>query len=447
MAEASTSNSRTQHVDDEVSFRYNAENHESVDHESVQEDADLSHNNNNDPLGSSLETGDRLRDTGGFPIEFQAQLSDLIKNVVRDELQRSRVPEARDVFGNRSPIGGGRGARARSSGSTSRVGEYNHSSENLSRFHISDNVGFGGRFHPSRPHSVASHSHSSQSHDFHSRSRSNHDFNPRFNREDLSIKVRGYDPKDVDWHTYISHFEAVANQAGWTLRTKCARLMGALPSSLTGVVSGLPEPLKYTDLVARLDAVHGASSSRDDAIMKLSSCHKANDETIPLFAERVRQLIQRAYPEFTQIDKEEQALRVFLQGLPARHDMRLHMRMQNFHTLRDAAAYGTRLEQVIRDEKYHEQKKPVYARSSKEEAGQQTVGEYQVAISRLCSDVAQVKSNQEKQFQSMKSMQDTWKRDGNTKEKGKKASPQESQREKKTVGKQRTKENSPFCVP
>ena len=74
--------------------------------------------------------------------------------------------------------------------------------------------------------------------------------------------------------------------------------------------------------------------------------------------------------------------------------------------------------------KLYDQKKPVYARSSKEEAGKQAISEYQVAISRLCSDVAQVKSNQEKQFQSMTSMQYTWKRDGSTKEKGKKASPQ-----------------------
>ena len=73
-------------------------------------------------------------------------------------------------------------------------------------------------------------------------------------------------------------------------------------------------------------------------------------------------MIQRAYPDFAEAGKEEQALRVFLQEIPQRH-MRLLMRIQNFRTLKEATIYGAKLEQVIKDEKYIEGKRPVFNRS------------------------------------------------------------------------------------
>ena len=66
-------------------------------------------------------------------------------------------------------------------------------------------------------------------------------FNPsgRYYTEDLRIKVRYYNPKEIDWLTYNSHFEAVGTQSSWSVSTKCARLMVALQCSLTVVVAGL----------------------------------------------------------------------------------------------------------------------------------------------------------------------------------------------------------------
>ena len=232
-----------------------------------------------------------------------------------------------------------------------------------------------------------------------------HNPNGRYAREDLSIKVRAYDPKEIDWLTYKSHFEAVATQASWSLRTKCARLMGALQGNLTGVVTGLPTPIRYNDLIARLDAVHGISSSREDAILKLSSCRKEAGESIPLFAERVRQLTQRAYPDFTEAGREEQALRVFLQGIPPRYDMRLLMRMQGFRTLKEATIYGAKLEQVIKDEKYQEGKRPMFSRSVEAESDSGNLSDLSGVLSRLCSQVSEVKSGQGKQLKTLQNFQ------------------------------------------
>ena len=439
-------------VDDEVSFRVN--NHAGMINNSAHESPhtlnELLPNNNN--VGTdrheeaSLEAGDRLGSMEGISRELKSELCELVKNVVREELQRPRCPPAAHSDEIRSPVvdsvaAEGRPRSARSS--WPRYGEYRHPSEGRSQSRrMQDSISPRGLYeHDSFR---GQNRDNGQFHDWQPR-RPRYEGGPHYAREDLSIKVRSYDPKEVDWLTYKGHFEAVANQAAWSARTSCARLMSALPGSLTGVVAGLPEPIRYVDLVARLDAIHGISNSREDAILKLGSCRKEGDENIPLFAERVRQLVERAYPDFSNVGKEEQALRIFLQGLPARHDMRLHMRMKSFRSLREASEYGARLEQVIKDEKFQENRRPIISRSAAD-----THGEYDEVLVRLCNDISQVKTNQEKCYNSVKSFQDKLV-DRSDAGDGKK---QVKSKDGKAVatggtakGKQRTKENSPcfFC--
>ena len=130
-------------------------------------------------------------------------------------------------------------------------------------------------------------------------------------KEDLSVKVRPFSQRDTDWFTYKSHFEAIASHAGWSPKTKCIKLMGALQGSLTGVTAGLRHSISYDQLVSRLDSVHGISNDREDALIKLSNCRKGQDEPMPMYGERIRQLIERAYPSYSPGDKDEQAIRVF----------------------------------------------------------------------------------------------------------------------------------------
>jgi hypothetical protein len=112
--------------------------------------------------------------------------------------------------------------------------------------------------------------------------------------------------------------------------------------------------IHYQDLLSRLDTIHGISSDREDAVNKLEFCRKKDDETMAMYAETIRQLIERAYPNFIAVDKEEQALRVFLQGLPSKGDIRLKMRTAMFQRLRDAVIYGTNLEQIMKEERSNE---------------------------------------------------------------------------------------------
>ena len=173
------------------------------------------------------------------------------------------------------------------------------------------------------------------------------------NREDLSVKVKPFEPKETDWYAWRTQFVSIAEQAGWTPRTRVLRLMGALQGNMAGVTAGLPSPVTYEALLARIDGIYGLENTREDAALRLQSLRMepGAEGGVALFAERVRQLCVRAYPNYTERDREEQALRSFLQGLPTRNDFRYQMRTRDFSTLREAVEFGSRLEQIIRDER------------------------------------------------------------------------------------------------
>lgn len=172
--------------------------------------------------------------------------------------------------------------------------------------------------------------------------------------EDTHARIRQFNAKETDWFSYRSYFEAVANQAGWSDRTKSVKLMAALDGSLIGITTGMNGQITYPDLLAKLDGIHGIENAREDAALKISSCRKKDSETVAMYAERVRQLVERAYPSYTSNDKDEQALRAFLLGLPTRYDMRLKMRLIRFTSLHEAVIYGSNLEHILKDEKQSE---------------------------------------------------------------------------------------------
>jgi hypothetical protein len=172
--------------------------------------------------------------------------------------------------------------------------------------------------------------------------------------EDTHVRVRPFVSKETDWYSYRNYFESIANLAGWSERTRCMRLLSALQGNLTGVSTGMNSNLGYHSLLSRLDSIHGCCSDKEDALNKLDYCRKKEEESMAMFAERVRQLVERAYPNFTAPDKEQQNLRVFLQGLPLRGDLRLKMRSAMFASLSEAIRYGTNLEQILKEEKQAE---------------------------------------------------------------------------------------------
>ena len=175
------------------------------------------------------------------------------------------------------------------------------------------------------------------------------------------IKIQPYNPRETDWYRYREYFDSIVSQTTWSDQTKCAKLIGSLPLNLTGVTSGMTQPITYAAIMQRLDVVHGVSSSKEDADRKLRALEKGHTESVSLFAERIRQLCQRAYPapDYTPKARDEQALKLFVQSLPTKHDMRKSMSMQTFKSLDEAVEYGTRFEMVIKEHEPHEKGKNV----------------------------------------------------------------------------------------
>ena len=183
-------------------------------------------------------------------------------------------------------------------------------------------------------------------------------------KEDVNVKVRPFTSKESDWFSYREYFEAISSLAGWSERTKCVRLMGALGSNLMGITSGLGGNFTYQGLLLRLDSIHGLANDRLDAVTKLDSCIKRDEETMAMFGERIRQLVERAHPNFTSEDKEELAVKVLMKGLPTRNDMRLKMKMCMFTSLKEAVIYGSNLELILKEECQTEKTKFTTARGA-----------------------------------------------------------------------------------
>ena len=165
------------------------------------------------------------------------------------------------------------------------------------------------------------------------------------------IRVKPYIPKESDWFSYRVYYEHIAKLAGWSDRVKCIKLLGALQGNLSAISLGMEgDNISFDNLLRRLDEVHGASSDRLDASRKLSGCRQKDGETTALYAERIRQLVFRAFPSTNKVDQEELSLRAFLQGLTTKHNLRFEMNKQMFTSLRLAVEFGTNMEMCIRDE-------------------------------------------------------------------------------------------------
>ncbi len=178
-------------------------------------------------------------------------------------------------------------------------------------------------------------------------------------REDLSVKIHKFDPAETEWYSYRAHFLALAEQAAWSERTKTSRLMSSLQGSNTGVMAGMRLPITFQALLDRLDEIYGLANAKEDAVLKLQALKMEPQERLTLYAERVRQLVARAYPRFSEADRSEQALHFFLQGLPGAGGFRMQMRTKGFRSLAEAVEFGSRLEQIMQDERPRTQARAV----------------------------------------------------------------------------------------
>ena len=133
--------------------------------------------------------------------------------------------------------------------------------------------------------------------------------------------------------------------------------MGALPTSLISVIIGFRSPFAYQELIDRINSSQNVVNSQEEAQLKLISCTKESNENMSMFAEKVRQLAQRAYPLYSENDKDKHALQTFILGLSAQPELDFHMRLQTFKSLQEAKNFAMRLEESLK-RKHGDEKKP-----------------------------------------------------------------------------------------
>ena len=98
------------------------------------------------------------------------------------------------------------------------------------------------------------------------------------------------------------------------------KLLASLDNSLLGITSGLGPYYTFDQLIAKLDSVNGADFARREACNKLAYIQRVENESISLYAERVRRLIDRAYGTYSPQAKDEQALKHFIDGLTSKNN-------------------------------------------------------------------------------------------------------------------------------
>ena len=120
---------------------------------------------------------------------------------------------------------------------------------------------------------------------------------------------------------------------------------------MLGATGDLLPDFTFDELLAKLDHINGCEFARREAENQLASVKRKDSETIVKYAQRVSQLVNRAYPYYPSQARDEQALRAFLQGLSTKYDFRLKMKTMQFKTLHEAVSYGANLDHVLREER------------------------------------------------------------------------------------------------
>ena len=167
----------------------------------------------------------------------------------------------------------------------------------------------------------------------------------------MNVRPKNFSPKDAQWLGYREYFINVARKSRWSDETCCVKLLGALDSTLLGVTADLPPNFTFGHLLLKLDHINGADFAHVEASHKLNNVKKFENESIALYAERVRTLTNRAYHGYLPAQIDEIALKHFTNGLPTKQGFRLKMKEKQFKTLHEAVVHGSNLDQILHEER------------------------------------------------------------------------------------------------
>ena len=118
-----------------------------------------------------------------------------------------------------------------------------------------------------------------------------------------------------EWDSFINPFERMARRNDWGPQQKLDRLHESLRGAAASFVYTQPEEVQedYPQLCRELQHRFGRQDPPSTARQKLGELRQGK-EAVEEYAERVRRLVSRAYPEVPLATQEELAAEAFLRG-------------------------------------------------------------------------------------------------------------------------------------
>ena len=145
-----------------------------------------------------------------------------------------------------------------------------------------------------------------------------------------------FDGVKVDWPEYLSHFSVVAEVNRWGKTEKGLYLAGSLTGEARRILTNM-KPDQYKDwdlLVEKLTKRFDPSCQEETYRAALRSRTRKAGESPQAFAQHIRRLVERSYPQLGNEAHETIALESFLKG-HADGDMKLMALMKDMKTLEE----------------------------------------------------------------------------------------------------------------
>ena len=136
-------------------------------------------------------------------------------------------------------------------------------------------------------------------------------------RSRKDIKPKRYDGENTDFKDFIKQFEVISHWNQWNEIEKAIQLAACLEGAAQCVFGDLPNEHmgSYTELVKALQNRFDPTMREAAHKAELRTRRRKKGETVEAYAQALRRLVSRAFPNLASAAREEYALDQFITGL------------------------------------------------------------------------------------------------------------------------------------
>lgn len=126
-----------------------------------------------------------------------------------------------------------------------------------------------------------------------------------------------YDPKEHSVTSFVAWFETHARLNGYSEAERCAQLLTSFGANTTRILRCLPDPYRYSQLLAAIRNHYEPTSSRRRLRAELLSRTRKPNETAREFADQLEELSLKAFPNDDFDARNERLLDIYVRQQPA----------------------------------------------------------------------------------------------------------------------------------